>query len=329
MVRQFFRLAILAGLLVVAAPFLLSWLLIDTRGVEIQGKVFDKREHVEVDDSTWKRICEVTVTYKAPDEVGMPYRVGRVTPEQFDTMHKGGSARLRYLRREDLPNVPLAQTLRKIGILPTTHVVGEVGADPGAVRGLMWAVCGVVLLVVWRWLQWPGFAWAVAAGVLIFVALMLNAEFPRPTREPRITVRQAAGRVTSIAHITELFETRRSHGMDAAQPIEVVGVEFVPVGKSDPVLAVDLLDQGSIPGMAVGAPMTVEYEDATPRVAQVQGGTRQFAEKNLNGAIAAGAIGAAVLMGIFVAGNWVESKLRGLVTARPDIPRRDRNRTRL
>jgi hypothetical protein len=327
MIGTIFRLAILGGLLVVVAPFVLSWLAIDRRGVEISGKVFDKREHVEVDDSTWKRVCEVTVTYAAPDEAGTPYRVGRVSPEQFDELHKGGSARLRYLRREDMPNVPLAQTLRSWKILPTTRVVGEVGSDPETVRGLTWFGCGVALLVLWRWLRWPGFAWAVGAGLVVFLALILNSEFPRPTRGPHDAVRRASGRVTSVGHIDYLFSGPKTRGIDAAQPIDVVGVEFVPAGRSDAVLAIDLLDRGSIAGLAEGSPMTVEYEEAAPRTARVQGGTRRFAEKNFNGAILGFAAGAGVLVGSVLLMTWIGNKMAGFI-GKPDIRRLDRDRTR-
>jgi hypothetical protein len=80
-----------------------------------------------------------------------------------------------------------------------------------------------------------------------------------------------------------LLSTNRSRGLEAHQPLDVVGVEFVPQGFRDPVLAVDLVDRGSIQGLAEGAPVEVDYEAGRPRTAWLRSATRTFPRRNLIG----------------------------------------------
>lgn len=310
----------LAAGLLLAAPFVLSWSYIDERGIEIAGKVFDKREFVTVRHSEWRRSCEVMVWYETPDEPGGSYAVANIDPVLFDRLHKDGTAAVRYLHRRDLPRVPFTGTLRDMHVLPVAKIVGHVGMNPGALRGLAWVSGGVLLLALWRWLRWPAFPWAVAAGVVVFLAAILNSEFPRPVPEPKAAVRRAPGTVASIGRIAYLFGTDRSYGIEARQPIQVVGVRFAPAGATEAVLAVDLIDEASIPGLQVGAPATVVYEQASPRTARIEGGAREFESRNFNGAIlfvalcAAGIL--AILGAILFAGRATGWLLRRIVQQR-------------
>jgi hypothetical protein len=91
------------------------------------------------------------------------------------------------------------------------------------------------------------------------------------------------GRVKSVELIKRLFNGTRSRGLDMAQPVQVVGVEFVPAGKTDTVLAVDLIDAGSVRGLKENAQVPVEYEAASPRTAYIGGASRGFVARNLTG----------------------------------------------
>jgi len=71
--------------------------------------------------------------------------------------------------------------------------------------------------------------------------------------------------------------------MPAHQPVDVMAVEFVPQGFTDSVLAVDLVDRGSVQGLEEGAVVEVEYEAARPRVAWLRGASRTFTRRNLVG----------------------------------------------
>jgi hypothetical protein len=57
------RLALLCGVAVVVAPFLISSLYVDQRGVEMTGARASKREDVTTRYAGWTRTSEVTVEY--------------------------------------------------------------------------------------------------------------------------------------------------------------------------------------------------------------------------------------------------------------------------
>ena len=59
--------------------------------------------------------------------------------------------------------------------------------------------------------------------------------------------------------------------MVADQPVDVVSVEFVPEGRTEPVMAVDLIDRGSVSGLKEKAGVNVDYEAASPRIAYLAG----------------------------------------------------------
>jgi len=287
------------GALLIAAPFVLSSRYIDARGVEIQGRVFEKREYVNVQDSEWERICEVTAVYTPPDEYGTPYLVERLGPAAFDGLHKGGPVTLRYLRREDLPRVPGSKVLREMRLLRAAKMAGRIGIDPNVKRALWWVGLGVLLLSLWRMARLPGFAWLAGGAVAVLLAATLNSEFPWATPAPRSGIRSADGRVVSVGTISRLFSGHQTSGMQAEQPIQVIAVQFFPAGKTEPVLAIDLIDEGSIAGLKEGAAARVQYEDSAPRVARVEGGTREFPSRNLYGVFRDSAVTVAVLAAIF------------------------------
>jgi hypothetical protein len=144
--------------------------------------------------------------------------------------------------------------------------------------------------------RWPGFVWAfgiVFFSVAIFLFLL---DFPRPMPQPAVDVRQASGRVKSIDQIDRLFSGAHTKGWDADQPIAVVGVEFVPAGKTEAVLAVDLIDAGSIPGLQEKSAVGIDYEAGHPRTAYIQKASRRFASRNVAGIVMHGTVCLVVLI---------------------------------
>ena len=79
-------------------------------------------------------------------------------------------------------------------------------------------------------------------------------------------------------------------------------------------VAVDLIDQGSVNGLAEHAQVSVDYESATPRVAHVRGARREFARKNLKGVLVQGSemvlVTALLLGGAVLFGRSVKNLLR-------------------
>ena len=320
MLRSLLILLFAGGTTLIALPFLMSSLYVDQRGVEISGHVYSKREDAIVRYSTWYRSCEVTIEYWPKEENRVSFLKVELPPEQYDSFYKGQEVQLHYLRRQDVPEVPFAKTLREIGLLPNARLAqqrafsGLAIAANGVGFPLLGALGGSVLvLIAWRLSRLPGFAWAVAACFCGTLALVLISEFPMPTRQPSAAVRQAAGRVKSVGRIERLFSGSRSRGEIAAQPVNVVGVEFVPDGRTEPVLAIDLIDEGS-PAVKQGATVTVEYELRGPRTAWLQGATRGFPRRNLTGVAMTASfyvvLLVAVILGVEYAGRGWKRLLR-------------------
>jgi hypothetical protein len=288
--RALILLILLGGAVVFTLPFVVSSVYVDQRGITIPGKVYSKREDVTVQTSTWKRSCEMTVQYSPPDTGSAAFLTVPLPPAQYDEFHKGQPVSLHYLPAKDVPDLPLAHVLSEVHALTTARLAGQSAFSAWEAfftRGTLAiaaVLCGiVVLLIVWRLARLPGFVWAICACVLAGVGAIMVSEFPTPVPGPATDVRNASGKVKSVDRIDRLFTGRRTRGFDADQPVAVVGVEFVPAGRADAVLAIDLIDAGSIAGLKEGSTVGIEYEAASPRVAHIQNATRTFAGRNLRG----------------------------------------------
>src|SRR4029453_885633 len=94
--------------------------------------------------------------------------------------------------------------------------------------------------------------------------------FPeRPLRVPSGT--EVPARVAKIALVDESPEGTRhrssssSHPERLRVPYQVVQLRFVPAGAADSALAVDEVDAGSVPSLALGAVVKVRYQPEAPR----------------------------------------------------------------
>jgi hypothetical protein len=181
----------------------------------------------------------------------------------------------------------MAHTLRGIHALPTVRL-----ADRDTLFSLrtflqrnrftVSAIGGIlVLLVAWRRSGLRGFGWAVGVCVLCTVAALLINGFPRPTRQPVSELRHGSAKVKSIDFIDRLFEGSRTRGLEAAQPVEVVGFEFAPEDHTETVVAADLID--GVSGLKPGSTVSIEYERNSPRTARILEATRTFPARNFSG----------------------------------------------
>jgi hypothetical protein len=318
--RGLILLLFICGIGVVAAPFVVSSLYLDQRGIAISGRVYSKAETVRVHNSSWSRSPEVTVEYWPPDTGGVSFFGVTLDPERYDTLHVGQKAALRYLLRKDVPDLPLSRILREMHALPMVRLADQrafanlsAPFQGAGKRVWQWAAGVVLLLVIWRVAGWPKFGWAVGVCCALALAAVLIQEFPRPTPRPVSGVRNATGHIQSIETIGRLFEGSRSRGLDTLQPVEVAAIEFVPEGRADAVVAVDLIDAGSIAGLKKGATVAIEYEAASPRTAYLQGATRNFARRNVNGVILQAGLYVGVLLAVWAVAQWIGGAFRRLV----------------
>jgi hypothetical protein len=308
MLRGLILLILAIGLAVLAAPFVISSLYVDERGITIPGRVTSKSETVTVHYSDWKRVSDVTIEYSSPETAGVSFFTVPLDFERYDALHKGDTVSLHYLRPQDTPTVPMANVLRELHALPTVRLADQrtfSRLEAFFTRKVILICEGiasiVVLLFVWRKLRLPLFGWAAGICIALGVGALLIYDFPTPTRRPTTDVRKGSGRVKSIDRIDRLFEGNRSQGADADQPIDVVGIEFVPAGATQPVVAVDLVDQGSIPELGENATVAIAYEAHSPRTAWIENATRNFVARNIAGIAVQGIVLLIVLI-VFLAG---------------------------
>jgi len=330
--QRLVRLIFILGILLLGAPFVIGSLYVDRHGTELTGRVYSKREDVFLRQGSWTRESEVTFEVQDPDTRSPRFFATNYDGARYDSFHKGDSVRVHYLRRADVPRFPGAQTLWDLHMLPTVRLADEhafermrraftppVTLACGAILGL------VIVLWIWRRSRFPYFAWALCLCIACAISLLMVYDFPRPTAAPASEVRQAPGKVKSVAHIDRLFSGARSRGLDAHQPIDVLGIEFVPEGRSDSVVAADLIDRDPAHQIVQGMPVTVDYEAAAPRTAQLRGVTRQFLSRNIAGVGIDLGLYVAVLVGgllvLSLIGKWWSGLMGRRRAAAPADPR--------
>ncbi len=322
MLRGLILVLLVGGMALLVAPFVVASHYVDQKGIPITGKVFSKRETIRVQYGGWKRTSEISVEYWAPGAFSVAFHNVPLEPNQYDEYHKGQTVNLRYLRPEDTPKLPMAHVLREMHALPTVRLANRRALSGVSLAfkgsGTLLAVIGgiVGVLIFWRLSRLPKFVVAAVVAVLAGVAVLLVHDFPRPTPRPVADVRQAPGRVKSVDLMDRLFRGSRSRGFETAQPIQIVGVEFVPAGKTDPVLAVDLIDAGSVRGLKENAEVPVEYESATPRTAYIRGASRGFVSRNLTGIEIQLALCGAVVVGFVLAAHYIGRAWNRLIARR-------------
>jgi hypothetical protein len=312
MLRVLILLILICGAALFTLPFLVSSVYVDQRGITIPGKVYSKREDVSVHNSTWKRSCEMTVEYSPPDTRGVAFLGVQLLPEQYDEFRKGQTVSLHYLPRKQAPDLPLAHLLSEVHALTTARLAGQTAFSswktyftPGTLA-LSGVLCGVVVgLIVWRLSGLPGFVWAVCVCVIVGLGALMISDFPTAVPRPVVEVRSGSGEVKSVMRIDRLFEGNRSRGFEADQPIAVVGVEFVPSGRTESVLGIDLIDANSLPGLKPGSTVGIEYEGGSPRTAHIQNATRSFPGRNLRGIGVQTVLYLLVLIGGFAAWEFL------------------------
>ncbi len=305
-----FRLALLIGIAaLLVSPFLITSWYVDTRGIVIPGTVYSKREDIRVSYQSWTRTAQVTIQYEEPESLSYAFLSTEFTPEQYDALHLRQKVKLHFLLRKDIPQFPFSHTLRQMHVLPMVRLADqktfsglERQLTLRARRNTSIFLLAAIVLWLWRIAEVPGFKWAVGMLLIAGIAWLYFSDFPRPTAAPVQQVKQAEGRIKTLERIAHLFRDNRSRGIDANQPIDVIAVEFIPAAWTEPVLAVDLIDSGSAPGLVEGSTVAVNYEANHPRTAQLQAGTRTFLRSNYLGllgyALICLAIGAALLLGM-------------------------------
>jgi hypothetical protein len=327
MLRGLIFLLFVLVLVSLALPFVMTSRALDEHGITVAGTVYHKSETVWVRNSDWERSREITIQFTNPETRSLAFFAVHPNTEQYDSLRPHQAVDVLYLPRKDVPELPGSRLLWEIHALPTARLANirnvsrlDVLLTPRAVLGCAILAAILTLLILWRITRSSTLGWMAAIGVFPLLAFILLAGFPRPTPAPSGELRRATGRVASVGRIDNLFSGSRSRGVPAEQPVEVVGVEFVPAGRLEPVVAVDLIDSGSIPALKEKSTVTVEYEAASPRTAYIDGATRRFPARNFSGAVVGTLLYLAVVIVMLGAASWFGRKWNRLL-ARSSISR--------
>lgn len=257
-----------------------AWL--DDRGEMVAATVTGKLEEVQVSDAPqggWERWYRLGVEFPTPDK-GLGQATVTVPLKRFDGIRRGDTIRVRYL-----PSFPLlARTVDRSTASVVMDAVTRLGTDGFLLPFLLWLGGGLLML----WIAARVATLAVfAAGLAWGIAALLVA-FPEPAPltagSARATARVEAVKLVAKSPTVRQSRRRRIVSGDGirrlAVPYEVLQLRFAVPGRADSVLAVDAVDASSVPGIAVGAEVQVQYDPASPREALLSGAERTFRERN-------------------------------------------------
>lgn len=323
MLRGLILLAMAGPVAFVALPFVMASRALDEHGIALRGRVYHKSETVRLRYSGWDCLREVTVEYPLPETGGVSFFGVPLDAQEYDAFRVNQPVEVRYLLRRDVPDLPLAGFLWELRALPLVRLAGSHGhsrmkafATPRAMQAAKFLAVLAVLVILWRITRSSFIGWAAAIGIAAGLVWLFVVDFPRPTPPPAVAVRRGTGQVKSIGRIDTLFSTSRRRGLTADQPIDVVAVEFVPEGRTEPVVAVDLIDRGSLPGLRERSTAPIRYEAASPRTAYLEGATRTFPARNLRGAVVQCGLSLALLLGALAVAQWIGRAWKRLIARR-------------
>jgi hypothetical protein len=305
------RLAILPALLLAGlATHFWFWRDVDLHGRLITCTTDRKDERIDrrAHDDSWTPAFHVSLACASNDTGSYYVAPAFDTDEQeFDRIQKGSPFEVRYLSSVPLP-------LLLVGI-SGAHLARET-LPIHAARTFAWLV-PVSLIVsyflVLSFLGWMMSKHQLRAALWAFFALLAIGLLYILTPTLPVTVSgktaQATATIKEMRVHKRLLDSSKSKGIDASVPYELLVLEFIPAGRREPVLAGDMIDVSSKPGLAVGQQVAIDYEIDHPRHANIQGATRLYYWRNVEGAIISGFATIALLVGATLA--WQFIKLRG------------------
>lgn len=257
-------LTLLAQVLTPVALFYAGSIYLDAAGVVARAEVTRRDEHISYTPripGDWTRSYWAFVEFSAGDGPnGATLWLGE---QAFDALHVGDRLDIRYVPAMPFIARPADDSTRSL--IPWRVLAGA--AVVAGVSALAWLALRrrhPTLLAL------LGFA-AVFFGV---VALVFPTPWDAPLAEPVIT---AEADVRQVRDVTRSYVSGRSTGsFEAPQPWQLAELTFVPAGRDQPVVALDGVDVGSVPGLEAGRRVAIRYSAAAPRDVRLVGGQRTY-----------------------------------------------------
>jgi hypothetical protein len=305
------RLAILPALVLAGfATHFWFWRDVDLHGrlitctTDRKDEQIDRRAH----DDSWTPVFRVNLACSARDSGNYYYNPAfEIGEQEFDRVQKGSPFELRYLSGVPLP-------LLLVGI-SGGHLARET-LPIHVAKMFAWLVPASLIVgyfLVLFFLGWMMTKRHVRAAFWAFFALLgigllyiLTPTLPVTLSGKTV---QATATIKAMHVHNTLLESNKSRGIDAWVPYELLELEFIPAGRHEPVLAGDMIDVSSLPKLAVGQQVPIDYEVDHPRHVNVRGATRLYYWRNVEGAIISGFATIALLVGGILA--WEFIKRRG------------------
>jgi hypothetical protein len=291
-------LTLVAQLLTPVALLYAASLYLDVAGYVAQARVASTEEEISYPSGSpsipgnWSRSFWATVKFNAPD--GPREAPLWIDEKTFDALRPGAAITVRYLPW--LPFIARPAEQSTLAFVPWRWLA------------IGFLVVGVALAL--RRLLRPAPPWVKALLVLSSIgAVVVTLVFPTPWLTPLDPpVLTTIAEVRQVREVTRSFVSGRTTGfVPAPQPWNPVELRFVPQGRDTPVIAVDGVDIGSVPGLQSGARVPVSYNASNPRDARLAG-ARSYRWREW-GELAELALAAVVVTGGFLllgkaAGAW-------------------------
>lgn len=272
----FSRLVGFVFLALILTPFIAPPLSVEIAGVIAPGSVVAKREVINNFTTTWTRNLYVDVRYQ-PGYATEPEVIAlAVDTTTYDRLHVGDETQVRYTPHPLLGKLSNMGFTRLEALSPPAAFVARIG------NFLIASLAGLALwfVLLMAWSKWRS-GWLMLMVLLVMIAGFIGTSMGWPTPQPPDELSTGSATIRQIRRIDVLFVGRQSGTTEAVQPYQIVELTFVPAGRSDPVVAVDMLDADSVPNLAVEASVPIRYSPQNPRWAQIVGASRTFYWKNV------------------------------------------------
>lgn len=274
-------LSLLVGclLLMLGVPVVAS-LYLDANGLETKGSVVEKAEWIAEKYARTSRRLQVSLRYRPRGAEREETSTIDVGEDSFDALSRGAGVRLRYQPVSWMRALePWAPATRLAGQRTSDWLRAVMPAD--YVRILLSFALGMPLFVLWlrrgrRYFWFLLLYLAAAAGYWL-----TPVSEPAPTGPTAATI----AKVRYVHRIERILTTetgnRRSTPLQLIRPMELVELEFVPEGRTEPVVATDKITADTLPGLKQGGRVEITYQKDRPRVARMNGGKRDYGWTNL------------------------------------------------
>lgn len=255
-------------LLLVIAGVIIGWpIYLKNSGTRTSGAITEKFENVRIIDGNWFRSFEITADYSIPGQSVQHRAACDVDEKTYDSLHRGDSVVVYYFA--NLLSQPFIPATR---LSPCT-TMASINLNPSVTGALIVALVVLLgILFLWRVLRIRIAAWLLLPwACLTFAYLVL----PHAEPEPQHPV-SATATVDTITTVTTIGGRRGHRAIDLPHPYEIVRLKYTPAGMDAPVVAIDKVDEGSVPNLIQGQTLAIVYDAGHPRIARLQGGTRSF-----------------------------------------------------